>query len=217
ARPTSFSISSNCRARSVATQASVPNGHRGSRAKVANRVSATPRSFCNADLRQLVPRSEPPTTISTRIDEPHKSNVGARAVARLSALPAPRRVPANLAGQGANLVQRPGQFIRAARRTAADRWPRDRSTGSQSHRPAVYRRLRRRVALPNAQAVRLRTRRVSGATGRRTDAGRRAYHHRRAFRPAEKQADPAGNQHLPRLFGGTARRHAAPRDHRVAR
>jgi len=48
--------------------ASEPSGRRVNRAKVASRASATHRSSCNADLRQVALQLEPPTTISTRID-----------------------------------------------------------------------------------------------------------------------------------------------------
>src|SRR5439155_469449 len=83
---------------------------------------------------------------------------GRKAGAELPALPAACRFPQSLACARAILVQCAGAVVRAGRCPAADRRSRARPAGRQSHRAAVHGRLRRRLALRDAEGVRLRPR-----------------------------------------------------------
>jgi hypothetical protein len=104
-------------------------------------TAATRRNSCSARPRRnaRAPRMSS-TTKSKRAKRPTPRG---RAAARLSALPAPRRVPQGMAQARAGLVQRAGAFVRADRRAAADRRPCARACAAQPHRAAFHRRLRR--------------------------------------------------------------------------
>ena len=90
----------------------------------------------------------------------------------------------------------------------ADRRSRARTARRQPHRPALHRRLCRRPSLRHADRIRLRARQSS--TARPDDSletGRCPHHQCGALRAAGKQADAAGDQHLPQL----SRRRPSPK------
>ena len=117
----------------------------------------------------------------------------------MPALPAAGGISGNLAQKRARLVQRPGPFVWARRRPPVDCRPRSGPARREPHRPAFHRRLCRRPPLRHAQGIRLRQRRLRGASGRRPHPHRLPHHQCRAVRSAGEQADAAGDRHLPRL------------------
>ena len=112
-------------------------------------------------------------------------------------------------GARAGMVQCAGALLRAGRRPAADRRPRARAQGSQSHRPALHRRLCRRSPLRDARRVRLLTRPIRCASRRRHDARRCPHRQCGALCSAGKQAAARGDQDMRPFSCRDHRRNAA--------
>ena len=176
----------------------------------ATRRPAARRRRCGRRFRGLIGRFAA-ATISRHAWQDRQTRP------RLPALPEACGVPPSLAAARAVLVQRPGPLVRPARGAAPDRRLGAGLARRQPHRAAVYRRLRRRVALRYAQGIRLRPRRVPGARRRHARIGRRPHHQRGALRAAGKQAGAGRNQHLPRFPGADHYGNAQPARHRGAR